>query len=90
MIDITSPSERKRELGTQLRELRNQRDHTVKDVAEDFLWSATKVSRIEIGVLCPSLLDVRDLCARYGIDRLARAKLIALAWDAHERARLVD
>jgi transcriptional regulator with XRE-family HTH domain len=85
VIDTTSPSERTRELGTQLRELRNQRGHTVEDVAEDFLWSTTKVSRIEIGARCPSLLDVRDLCVRYGIDWLARAKLMALARDARER-----
>lgn len=60
MIDTTSPSERKRELGTQLRELRSQRGHTVEDVAEDLLWSTTKVGQIEIDARCPSLLDVRD------------------------------
>ena len=85
MTDTTCPSMRQRELGTQLRELRNQRGLTVEDVAEDLLCSPTKVSRIETGARCPSLRDVRDLCELYGVNRPARARLIDLAGDAWER-----
>lgn len=90
MTDTTSPSVRQRELGRQLRELRNQRGLTVEDVAEDLLWSTTKISRIETGARCQSLPDVRDLWARYGVDRPARARLMTLAREAREQGWWIE
>lgn len=53
----TSPTVRQRELGKRLRELRSRHDLTVEDVAQKFLCSATKVSRLETGARRPSLRD---------------------------------
>ena len=47
----TSPTVRQRELGTRLRELRNEHGMTVEDVAEKLLCSATKISRLETGLV---------------------------------------
>lgn len=80
----TSPTVRQRELGKRLRELRNQHGLTVEDVAEKLLCSATKVSRLETGARRPSLRDVRDLCALYGVDEPASAALMNLARGARE------
>jgi transcriptional regulator with XRE-family HTH domain len=81
----TSPTVRQRELGKRLRELRGQHDLTVEDVAEKLLCSATKVSRLETGARRPSLRDVRDLCAIYGVDESASAELMSLARGAREQ-----
>lgn len=79
-----SPTVRQRELGKRLRELRSQHELTVEDVAEKLLCSATKISRLETGARRPSLRDVRDLCALYGVDDATSADLMALARDARE------
>jgi transcriptional regulator with XRE-family HTH domain len=84
MVTGKSPTVRQRELGKRLRELRNQHDLTVEDVAEKLLCSATKISRLETGARRPSLRDVRDLCTLYGVDELASTELMTLARDARE------
>jgi transcriptional regulator with XRE-family HTH domain len=81
----TSPTVRQRELGKRLRELRNQHDLTVEDVAEKLLCSATKVSRLETGARRPSLRDVRDLCVLYGVDESTVAEFMNLARGAREQ-----
>ena len=80
----TSPTVRQRELGKQLRDLRGQHDLTVEDVAEKLLCSATKISRLETGARRPSLRDVRDLCALYGVDDATSAALMSLARGARQ------
>jgi transcriptional regulator with XRE-family HTH domain len=80
-----SPTLRQRELGKQLRELRNPRGLTVEDVAQCLEWSATKISRLETGLRCAILRDVRDLCDLYTVSKPGRVKLMALAWEAWER-----
>ena len=81
----TSPTERQRELGKRLRELRGLHDLTVEDVAEKLLCSATKVSRLETGARRPSLRDVRDLCVLYGVDEATSIELMSLARGAREQ-----
>ena len=81
----TSPTVRQRELGKRLRELRSQHDMTVEDVAEKLLCSATKISRLETGVRRPSLRDVRDLCALYGVNESTATELMSLARGAREQ-----
>lgn len=81
----TSPTVRQRELGKRLRELRNQHELTVEDVADKLLCSATKVSRLETGARRPSLRDVRDLCLLYSVDEAAAAELMRLARGAREQ-----
>jgi transcriptional regulator with XRE-family HTH domain len=80
----TSPTVRQRELGKRLRELRNQHDMTVEEVAENLLCSATKISRLETGARRPNLRDVRDLCRLYGLDESTTAELMGLARGARE------
>lgn len=81
----TSPTVRQRELGRRLRDLRNAHNLTVEDVGEKLLCSATKISRLETGARRPSLRDVRDLCALYGVDELTSAELMSLARGAREQ-----
>jgi transcriptional regulator with XRE-family HTH domain len=81
----TSPTVRQRELGTRLRELRNDRGMTVEEVAEKLLCSATKISRLETGARRPSLRDVRDLCQLYDVEQPASADLMVLARQAREQ-----
>lgn len=81
----SSPTIRQRELGKRLRELRNEHNLTVEDVAEKLLCSATKISRLETGARRPSLRDVRDLCSLYGVEDPTSAELMALARGAREQ-----
>ena len=80
-----SPTVRQRELGKRLRDLRNEHDLTVEDIANRLLCSATKISRLETGARRPSLRDVRDLCALYQLDQAASAELMTLAREAREQ-----
>lgn len=84
MVTGKSPTVRQRELGKRLRELRNQDELTVEDVAEKLLCSATKISRLETGARRPSLRDVRDLCVLYDVDESTTTDLLALARGARE------
>jgi len=80
----TSPTIRQWELGKRLRDLRNEQGLTVEDVAEKLLCSATKISRLETAARRPSLRDVRDLCALYGVDEPTSTELMSLARGARE------
>jgi transcriptional regulator with XRE-family HTH domain len=81
----TSPTVRQRQLGSRLRELRNQHGLTVEDVGEKLLCSATKISRLETGKRRPSLRDVRDLCGLYSVDELTSAELMGLTREARNQ-----
>jgi transcriptional regulator with XRE-family HTH domain len=85
VVTRTSPTVRQRELGKRLRDLRNQHELTVEDVAEKLLCSATKVSRLETGARRPSPRDVRDLCVLYGVDASTTTDLLDLARGAREQ-----
>lgn len=80
-----SPTLRRRELASQLRDLRKQSGRTVEDVARELLCSPPKISRIETGVRPASLRDVRDLCAIYGVDDALRDQLMTLAREAKQQ-----
>jgi transcriptional regulator with XRE-family HTH domain len=83
-VASTNPTVRQRELGKRLRDLRNERDLTVEEVAERLLWSAAKISRLETGALRSNLRDIRDLCSLYGVDEPTSVELMSLARDANE------
>jgi len=80
-----SPTLRRRELASQLRELRKQSGRTVEDVARELLCSPPKISRIETGVRPASPRDVRDLCIIYGVDDSLRDRLMTLAREAKQQ-----
>ena len=85
MAGDRSPTLRRRELASQLRELRKQSGRTVEDVARELLCSPPKISRIETGVRPASLRDVRDLCTIYGVDDSLRERLMGLAREAKQQ-----
>lgn len=75
-----SPTVRRRELGTLLRKLREEKGMTVRQVTEQLLCSPSKVSRIETGQRGATQRDVRDLCDFYGVtDQAFRNQLMDLA-----------
>jgi transcriptional regulator with XRE-family HTH domain len=76
------PTNRQRELGQRLRELRLSKRLTVEDVARELMCSATKISRAESGARRTSLRDVRDLCSLYKVDPEVAAALMDLAVEA--------
>jgi transcriptional regulator with XRE-family HTH domain len=80
-----SPTLRRRELASRLRELRKQAGLTVEEVAQELLCSTAKISRIETGTRSASLRDVRDLCRFYGVDDTERSRLMTLAREAKQQ-----
>jgi transcriptional regulator with XRE-family HTH domain len=81
-----SPTVRRRELGTLLRALRNERGFTVDQVAERLLCSPSKVSRMETGHRGATARDVRDLCDLYGVsDPDERVRIAGLAAEGKQQ-----
>jgi transcriptional regulator with XRE-family HTH domain len=81
-----SPTMLRRQLGAELRRLRERAQRTVADVASQLGWSESKLSRIEtahIGVRRP---DLERLLSVYGIDDQVRARLLAIAGRSRQRA----
>jgi transcriptional regulator with XRE-family HTH domain len=85
VVDDRSPTLRRRELASQLRDLRKQSGRTVEEVARELLCSPPKISRIETGARPASLRDVRDLCELYGVDDVRRDRLMTLAREAKQQ-----
>jgi transcriptional regulator with XRE-family HTH domain len=80
-----SPTLRRRELASRLRELRKESGLTVEDVAGHLLCSSPKVSRIETGTRSPTLRDVRDLCVLYGVGEAEQEHLMILARESKQQ-----
>jgi transcriptional regulator with XRE-family HTH domain len=83
-MEERKPTLRQRELSMRLRRLREDREFSVGQVAEQLMCSATKVSRIETGARRVSLRDVRDLCQIYAVGEQETAQLMDLARRARE------
>lgn len=81
MADL-SPTVRRRELGTRLRELRTEKGLTFEDVARELHCSPTKISRAETGARWATLRDVRNLCQLYAVDADTSKELMELAREA--------
>jgi transcriptional regulator with XRE-family HTH domain len=79
-----SPTLRRRELGTRLRQLRLARGKTAEDVAQTLMVSATKITRLETGARGVNLRDVRDLCNFYEVSDDEREHLMRLARQSRE------
>jgi len=80
-----SPTLRKRELASRLRELRKQSGLTVEEVAHHLLCSIPKVSRIETGTRSPTLRDVRDLCVLYKVSEAEQERLMTVARESKQQ-----
>jgi transcriptional regulator with XRE-family HTH domain len=75
---------RQRELSMRLRRLREERALSVGQVADQLMFSASKLSRIETGARRVNLRDVRDLCQIYAVSEQEAAQLMDLARRAGE------
>lgn len=80
-----SPTLRRRELASRLRELRKEAGLTIDDVASELLCSSPKISRIETGTRSPTLRDVRDLCVLYRVADAERTRLMTIAREAKQQ-----
>ncbi|MCQ8772954.1 helix-turn-helix domain-containing protein [Streptomyces telluris] len=78
------PTFRRRELGKELRRLRERKGYSAKDAAEAIESSHTKIHRVESGHnQLPRVRDLEDLLDLYGVnDRGDREHLLALHRDS--------
>jgi transcriptional regulator with XRE-family HTH domain len=84
--EVRSPTVRRRELGTLLRALRNEKGLTVEQVAERLLCSPSKVSRMETGHGAATPRDIRDLCDLYGVtDQSTRDRMMQLSHEGKQQ-----
>jgi transcriptional regulator with XRE-family HTH domain len=85
--EVRSPTVRRRELGALLRALRLKKGLTVEQVAQELLFSMSKLSRMETGHGVATPRDIRDLCVLYGVpDGAERDRLMKLAAEGRQRA----
>jgi transcriptional regulator with XRE-family HTH domain len=80
-----SPTLRRRQLGSELRRLRESVNLTLDQVAASLYCSTSKISRIETARVSATLRDVRDMLELYGIDDDHRMALMQLAREARQR-----
>jgi transcriptional regulator with XRE-family HTH domain len=82
----SSPTIRRRELGTLLKALRTEREWTAEQVASRLGMSPSKVSRLETGQRGASARDINALADLYEIGREERQRLLELAREGKKRA----
>lgn len=80
-----SPTLRRRQLGQELRRLREASGATIDQVAERLACSASKISRIETGQSGISQREVRDIVAAYGVVGEQAEVLVDMARQAKQR-----
>jgi transcriptional regulator with XRE-family HTH domain len=85
MPEPRPPSVRVRQLARELRRLRIAAGFTGEDVAQEFHWSAAKVSRLETARTSVTIADLRRLLDFYSVSDDLGDRLIDLAATAHER-----
>jgi transcriptional regulator with XRE-family HTH domain len=80
-----SPTLRRRQLGHELRRMREASGATIDQVAERLACSASKISRIETGQSGISQREVRDIVAAYGVGGEQAESLVEMAREAKQR-----
>jgi len=80
-----SPTLRRRQLGHELRRMREASGATIDQVAEPLAGSASKISRIETGRSGISPREVRDIVTTYGVGGDHAGILIEMAREAKQR-----
>jgi transcriptional regulator with XRE-family HTH domain len=80
-----SPTLRRRQLGQELRKLREAAGTTIDQVAERLACSASKISRIETGQSGVSSREVRDILAAYQVDGEKIEAFVEMAREAKQR-----
>jgi transcriptional regulator with XRE-family HTH domain len=79
------PTVRRRQLGAELRRLREESGLTIERVAKSLECSDSKVSRIENGQVGATPRDVRDMLELYEVDAQRRDALIEIAREARQK-----
>lgn len=91
MSYIQGPVLARKRLATALRDLREQRGHTLDHVAGELLISVSKLSRLEKAQGLPQLRDVRDLADFYGLKGTTTAEsLMRWARDGRRKGWWTD
>lgn len=85
MVRTLKPTWRSRRLGQELRRLRDERKLGSEEVAEQFGWDRTKVSRIETARVYVSVPDCERLLDLYGVSTPTRTSLMQLAKNAKKQ-----
>jgi transcriptional regulator with XRE-family HTH domain len=80
-----SPTLRRRQLGMELRRLREAAHVTIDQVAERLECSGSKISRIETGQTGVTPRDVRDMLDIYGVDPEYADQLLKIAREARQK-----
>jgi transcriptional regulator with XRE-family HTH domain len=80
-----SPTVRRRRLGIELRQLREEAGLTIEQVAERLECSDSKISRIENAQVGVTPRDVRDMAELYGVTGTLRDELLQIARDARKK-----
>ena len=80
-----SPTLRRRQLGMELRRLREAAGVTIDQVAERLECSGSKISRIETGQTGVTPRDVRDMLGIYGVDLQYAETLLRIAREARQK-----
>ena len=80
-----SPKVRRRRLGLELRQLREDANLTIDQVATRLEVSDSKISRIENGQVSATPRDVRDMAALYGVSGQRMDNLMQLARETREK-----
>ena len=83
---LSSPTVRRWELASRLRDLRLASGMTIEDVARRLMVSPAKISRIETNERMPQPRDIRDLTILYGVGETQAGELMDLVRGAKERA----
>lgn len=86
MTVSASPTVRRRQLGIELRRLRERADLTLEEVGLRLEWSRSKVSRIESGRVGIRVRDVQDLCEILGASPEKAAELAGLVRNSKQRS----
>jgi transcriptional regulator with XRE-family HTH domain len=86
MASKPSPTMLRRQLGAELRRLRDRAQRTVSDVAGELGWSESKLSRIETASTGIRNPDLERLLGVYGVADKERIRLLALSGQARQRA----
>ncbi|WP_329143023.1 helix-turn-helix domain-containing protein [Streptomyces sp. NBC_01456] len=76
MAAASGPTVRRRQLGSELRRLREHAGKKIEEVAEHLECSQSKISRVETGQAPIKARDVRDLLQWYGVEDAAQVETV--------------
>jgi transcriptional regulator with XRE-family HTH domain len=82
----SSPTLRRRRLGSELRRLREAAGVSIDQAAAYLDCSGSKISRLETAQVSATIRDVRDLIELYGVSHEQRDGLLQLAREARQKA----